>query len=559
MGSYGLGVPGPALFLLLVLRPPLLKAGSLRHSVRGSRDLHGLVLSGKSLHNYLRPKGETVHHLRSHYSRDNPEKDTRQSCQSAYDLYFILDKSGSVNNNWMDIYNLVEDFVKKFKNPKLRISFITYSTEGHTLMKLTSDKNEINDGLNKLQNTVPTGATNMHEGFKKANEQIEKANSGENKVPSMIISLTDGTLLPESFDETKYEAAKARKMGSTIYAIGVKDYKKDQLLEIADSPEHMIGVDNGFKELRSIVEPLTSKACIEITKVEPLHLCAGAPLSGAPGGLIAEDYEIMISGKGFNNAINKEEVICRFRFSNDKFFDKKATTVDDNTITCSGVMIQKPDQLVHVKVSLNNAISFIRSDANITSDNCMSSRGLQCSLEVGKSENMPSEGDEPPSPAPPSPEVMTPPENLASFMPPIQPIYLVVLLAAVLTVLCLSCCFWLCCCKKALQGATSAEDSNGKRLDRAGTVGSAELAPVRECIRPRPVVVPCRCRGGGIRRIEGKLDTLCDFVQSCNQIPLMWCQPGNALMDYGSESPVQASSGRMPQRRRRGAHEPPLK
>ncbi|XP_040341597.1 anthrax toxin receptor-like [Herpailurus yagouaroundi] len=275
MGSYGLGVPGPALFLLLVLRPPLLKAGSLRHSVRGSRDLHGLVLSGKSLHNYLRPKGGTVHHLRSHYSRDNPAKDTRQSCQSAYDLYFILDKSGSVNNNWMDIYNLVEHFVKKFENPKLRISFITYSTEGHTLMKLTSDKNEISDGLNKLQNTVPTGATNMHEGFKKANEQIEKANSGENKVPSMIISLTDGTLLPESFDETKYEAAKARKMGSTIYAIGVKDYRKDQLLEIADSPEHMIGVDNGFKELRSIVEPLTNKACIEITKVEPLHLCAG--------------------------------------------------------------------------------------------------------------------------------------------------------------------------------------------------------------------------------------------------------------------------------------------
>nr|XP_060497061.1 anthrax toxin receptor-like [Panthera onca] len=184
-------------------------------------------------------------------------------------------RSGSVNNNWMDIYNLVEDFVKKFENPKLRISFITYSTEGHTLMKLTSDKNEISDGLNKLQNTVPTGATNMHEGFKKANEQIEKANSGENKVPSMIISLTEGTLLPESFDETKYEAAKARKMGSTIYAIGVKDYRKDQLLEIADSPEHMIGVDNGFKELRSIVEPLTSKACIEITKVEPLHLCAG--------------------------------------------------------------------------------------------------------------------------------------------------------------------------------------------------------------------------------------------------------------------------------------------
>lgn len=28
---------------------------------------------------------------------------------------FFIFRSGSVNNNWMDIYNLVEDFVKKFE------------------------------------------------------------------------------------------------------------------------------------------------------------------------------------------------------------------------------------------------------------------------------------------------------------------------------------------------------------------------------------------------------------------------------------------------------------
>nr|XP_035935166.1 anthrax toxin receptor-like [Halichoerus grypus] len=41
------------------------------------------------------------------------------------------------------------------------------------------------------------------------------------------------------------------------------------------------------------------------------------------------------------------------------------------------------------------------------------------------------------------------------------------------------------------------------------------------------MIIPCGCQDGGIRRIEGKLDTLCDFVQTCNQLPLMWCQPRN--------------------------------
>ncbi|XP_032168089.1 anthrax toxin receptor-like [Mustela erminea] len=61
----------------------------------------------------------------------------------------------------------------------MRMSFITYSTQGHTLMELTSDRNEISDGLTKLQNIVPTGATNMQEGLKKANEQIEQENAKE--------------------------------------------------------------------------------------------------------------------------------------------------------------------------------------------------------------------------------------------------------------------------------------------------------------------------------------------------------------------------------------------
>ncbi|XP_072827489.1 protein FAM241B isoform X4 [Vicugna pacos] len=39
------------------------------------------------------------------------------------------------------------------------------------------------------------------------------------------------------------------------------------------------------------------------------------------------------------------------------------------------------------------------------------------------------------------------------------------------------------------------------------------------------VIVPHGCQGCRMKRMEGKLDTLCDFVQRYSQAPLMWCPP----------------------------------
>ncbi|XP_057386584.1 anthrax toxin receptor-like [Balaenoptera acutorostrata] len=500
MGSRGSGVPGPTLFLLLVLPPPLLSAGSFQHDGPGWKDLHHLSLDWGNLYRHLSQDAGTFHHLRgpSTWTRKSRAED-KNSCQSSFDLYFILDMSGSVNNNWMDIYTFVEDLVKKFDNPNLRMSFITYSTLGHTLMKLTSDRNEIRDGLSRLQNIVPSGATHMQEGFKKANEQIQQANSGENKVPSMIISLTDGTLEEAPFEMTKEEADKARKMGATVYCVGVKDFEEDQLLEIADSPRHVFGVDQGFKALKYIVEPLGTKSCIEITAVEPSSVCTG------------DENELMISGKGFNNAKKKDEVICRFKFSDKQFFDIKAKSVKDTSITCPGVKIEKPDQEVFVEVSLNNGVSVINNNVSITSKNCASTR-----------EGAPDDKSAPPA-APPAdppadpPTAQQPPEEPPSspppqFIPYVNPLYFSALIPALLLFLLVLWCIWWLCRRKTTK--------------EPPPVQKPEREPEETCQMSCPtVIVPCGCQGGGMKRMEGKLDTLCDFVQRCNQMSLMWCPP----------------------------------
>ncbi|XP_045639190.1 anthrax toxin receptor-like [Ursus americanus] len=485
MGSRSLGLPGPALFLLLVLPPPLLKARSFLHTIHASRDLNDPGQSRKSHHHHLQPHGKVLQPNSgpSRYSQETRAEESK-TCQSELDLYFVLDKSGSVNNNWMDIYNMVEDLVKKFYNPKVRISFITYSTDGHTLMKITSDKNEIRENLAKLQNVVPSGATHMQEGLRKANEQIEQENAREKKAPVVILALTDGTLLPFPFEETKMEAEESRRLGATVYCIGVKDYRKDQLLDIADSPDHMFGVDNGFKGLRNIIGPLASKSCIDVTKVEPSSFCAG------------ENYELMVTGTGFNNAKHKDEVICRFIFSENKFFDKKATSVEETTMMCPGVTIDSPDQVVFVEVSLNNGLSFISNGANITSKNCVSARNAPEAPQV-------------PVPDIPIPPVLPPPPPSKTYMPDISPLCLALLLAALILIPLLMWCIWRYCFKRTVKEPPQ--------------VHIIQREPVGKCIQTCPtMIIPCGCQGGGIRRIEGRCFNFTLVRPPYRQVP---CSP----------------------------------
>ncbi|VFV47429.1 anthrax toxin receptor-like precursor, partial [Lynx pardinus] len=112
----------------------------------------------------------------------------------------------------------------------MRMSLITYSTQSYTIMNLTSDRSKIHNSLEKIQNIVPTGAANMHEGFKKANEQIEKAIYGGNNAPSLIIGLTAGPLTPRTFEETKSE-----------------------LKDIVERNDQFYGVNSGFESLEDIV------------------------------------------------------------------------------------------------------------------------------------------------------------------------------------------------------------------------------------------------------------------------------------------------------------------
>ncbi|XP_052045969.1 anthrax toxin receptor-like isoform X4 [Apodemus sylvaticus] len=296
-------------------------------------------------------------------------------CHTLTYISFVF-RSGSVGDNWIHIYSFVEGLVKKFTNPNLRLSIITYSTEAEVILPLTSDRNKINKGLLVLKNIEPLGLTHMQKGLKKANEQIRRTNLRGRKVNSVIIALTDGLLLLKPYVDTieevspvhrdqrfasgvwgfifsaflSFQAKRARKMGAIIYTVGVFMYSKQQLVNIAGDPNHCFGVDEGFAALEKVIDPPTfvcakgeneplstvgiyvapgnkrKHLCLEKipTKIalltSPQH-CHGQHLTSRTRTdknnlhLSQDTYQVNVNGHGFNNTNDVKQVICRFTFN----------------------------------------------------------------------------------------------------------------------------------------------------------------------------------------------------------------------------------------------------
>ncbi|EDL88891.1 similar to hypothetical protein 4933430J11 (predicted) [Rattus norvegicus] len=318
-----------ALILLLLLSlPPTFKTGSLRYHGPGWKLLHRL---GKGFRN---PYQE-------HMRQNLPQDQLGDDCQSSFDLYLILDKSGSVAKNWIYIYSFAEGLVKKFT------------------------KNEIHKSLLLLKNIEPQGLTHMQKGLIKANEQIQKSAARGHRAVSVIVALTDGLLLLKPYLDTMEEAKKARKLGAIIYTVGVFMYSKQQLVNIANNPNNNFGVDGGFAALDSVIDPLVSKSCAEVVARQPTYMCA------------KDAYQVNISGHEFDSISNVKQVTCRFTFSDSKVVDETPSDVSENSITCPGPSIQHEGEDISLQVSLNGGTSFIGKKIIITNTNCWSPRKAQ--------------------------------------------------------------------------------------------------------------------------------------------------------------------------------------
>ncbi|XP_072921317.1 anthrax toxin receptor 2 isoform X2 [Hemitrygon akajei] len=301
-----------------------------------------------------------------------------KSCHGAFDLYMVLDRSGSVANNWGEIYDFVESLVQRFVSPQMRLSFIVFSSRADVKMPITADRNQIKKGLNDLKQVTPVGDTYMHLGIKMANEQILEQTAL--KTASAIIVLTDGELREHVLSYTLKEADRSRTLGAIIYCVGVKDFKEQQLERVANSADHVFPVNGGFHALKGIIDLILKKSCTEILTVEPSSACVG------------QKFEIVLRGNGFRAGRQEDSIVCRYYINASTIINERSINVMDNYLLCPAPTLQEVGQTMDVSVSLNNGQSFISSSVTITATACVIK-------------------DPPPPPPPPKEEIIADPER----------------------------------------------------------------------------------------------------------------------------------------------------
>ncbi|KAK3538793.1 hypothetical protein QTP86_015914 [Hemibagrus guttatus] len=276
------------------------------------------------------------------------------SCHGAYDLYFVLDRSGSVSTEWIQIYEFVKNLVDRFVSPNMKVSFIVFSTSAEVILPLTGDRTLIEDGLQKLSKVIPAGDTYMHEGLTKANEQMKEQTK---KSSSIIVALTDGKLPVYVHELTVKQADVAREYGARVYCVGVKDFDKDQLARVADSPSQVFPVKDGFQALKGIVNSILKQSCTEILTVEPSSVC------------VNESFNMVLKGNGFMQGRVQDGVLCNFLVDGQTYVEK-STTVRDDYVLCPAPMLQYAGQKMEVLISLNGGRSFVTSPFTITATTC---------------------------------------------------------------------------------------------------------------------------------------------------------------------------------------------
>ncbi|KAJ7986921.1 hypothetical protein DPEC_G00333400 [Dallia pectoralis] len=281
-------------------------------------------------------------------------KSEETSCHGAFDIYFVLDRSGSVHDNWGEIYEFVEQLTNRFVSPRMRVSYIVFSSRSEVILPLTGERYEIDEGLKKLRDIRPAGETYMHEGLKSASEQMK---AQVTRSSSIIIALTDGKLEIYPYELTVKEANTARDFGARVYCVGVKDFDESQLVDIADNKDQVFPVLAGFHALKTIVNSILKQSCTEIFTVEPSTVC------------VNESFNIVLRGYNFARGSSLDGVICVLTV-NQNTYNERPSVVQDGYLLCPAPTLHEIGQSMDVLISLNNGQSYISSPFTIYATAC---------------------------------------------------------------------------------------------------------------------------------------------------------------------------------------------
>ncbi|CAM4727873.1 unnamed protein product [Leuciscus chuanchicus] len=209
------------------------------------------------------------------------------------DIAFIVDQSSSIRSK---NFQLVRDFLEStiggldVGEGKIQVAVILYSDAPRADVYLNTfdDKADILRYISSM--AYGRGKTYTGAALKFAKEHVFTKARGSRKdqyVQQVAVVITDG----KSTDDAASAAADLRRSGVTVFALGIKDTKEDDLREIASYPpkKFVLNVER-FDQLNSLAKILTKTLCNEITDAIIPKISFGAILQGCKQTVKADIY-----------------------------------------------------------------------------------------------------------------------------------------------------------------------------------------------------------------------------------------------------------------------------
>lgn len=176
------------------------------------------------------------------------------------DIFFLIDQSGSLwPADFDDTKKFIIDFIQNFRvgPDHVRIGVAKFNDTPTLEFDLTaySDVKALEKAILKIYHYG--GGTETGRALEFMSPQFDRALATRgSKVKEYLVVITDG----KSTDKVKAPADQLRKQDVVVYAIGVKNADKAELLEISGDPKRTFFVNN-FDALKPIKDDIITDIC----------------------------------------------------------------------------------------------------------------------------------------------------------------------------------------------------------------------------------------------------------------------------------------------------------
>ncbi|CAJ1063129.1 collagen alpha-6(VI) chain isoform X2 [Xyrichtys novacula] len=253
----------------------------------------------------LLQKSMCVNIIRQAVTAKTKKSNIKEGCLQTdeADIFFLIDHSGSIYpTDFSDMKKFIIEFLHTFRiGPQhVRMGVAKYADAPNLEFDLTaySDTKSVENAVLAIRQVGGGTETGRALDFMSPHFDRAEVTRGH-KVPEYLVVITDG----ESSDDVKAPAQKLRAQGVKVYAIGVKNADKGELLEISGDPKRTFFVNN-FDALNPIKDDIITDICSpDACKDQPGDLIF---LIDSSGSIYPEDYMKM---KDFMKSVVGKSII----------------------------------------------------------------------------------------------------------------------------------------------------------------------------------------------------------------------------------------------------------